>query len=59
MPAVTPKRRGIRAGPSTTRPRSPTRNPHTWEYPMSRFAAPLGFTLVGIWVAVLFVLVGH
>jgi len=26
---------------------------------MSRFAAPLGFTLVGIWVAVLFVLVGH
>jgi hypothetical protein len=47
------------AGPSTIRPRSPPGILSAWEHPMSRFAAPVGFTLAAIWVAVLFVLVGH
>jgi hypothetical protein len=29
---------------------------HRWEPPMSRYAAPLGFTLCAIWVAVVFFL---
>jgi hypothetical protein len=32
----------------------PTSSP---EFPMNRYAAPLGFTLAAIWVVVLFVLV--
>ncbi|MFC3500219.1 hypothetical protein ACFOOK_04460 [Micromonospora krabiensis] len=29
------------------------------ELPMSRYVAPLGFTLAAVWVAVIFVLAGH
>jgi hypothetical protein len=35
----------------------PHRRPRR-EQPMNRYTAPLGFTIVAIWIAVIFVLVG-
>ncbi|WP_174527430.1 hypothetical protein [Micromonospora maritima] len=42
---------------STSRPADPGR-PSPRSTTMSRYAAPLGFTLAAVWVAVLFVLAG-
>ena len=49
----------VRARPVTALHQVPYPDPIAWSQQMSRFVAPLGFTLATVWVAVVFILVSH